>query len=117
MVHEVDKIIPESVDVEQAKRLGVVAKRIPGPGLKHLIERADAAGKADEAIAKLGHLCLALMHVGDGDEIGQAGMRDLMIDQRLRNDAVYLAAGLQHRIGDYAHEAEAPAAIDHVDAA
>ena len=104
-------------DVEQAEGLGVIAERVPRPGLEQLVERADPAGQRDEPVAQLGHLRLALVHVGDGVQLGQAGMRDLMVDQCLRDNAIDLAARLQHRIGDNAHQAEPSAAIDHLDAA
>ena len=40
-----------------------------------------------------------------------------MIDQRLRDHAIDLPAALEHAVGDQAHQAEAPAAVDEVDAA
>ena len=94
MPHEADERRPEAGNVEQGERLGVIAKRVPRPRFEHLVERADAAGQADEGVAQLGHLGLALMHVGDRMELGQAGVRDFLIDQRLRDDAVNLAAGI-----------------------
>src|SRR5687768_9667438 len=45
MVHHLDQIVPEAGDVEQGKRLGVVAQSVPGPRLEQLVERADAAGQ------------------------------------------------------------------------
>ena len=44
-------------------------------------------------------------------------MRDLEIDQRLRDHAISLAAGVHHRVGDHAHQAEPSAAVDETDAA
>ena len=51
MVHEAGQPAPEAVHVEQAEGLGVVAERVPGPRLEQLVQRADAAGKRDEAVA------------------------------------------------------------------
>ena len=44
-------------------------------------------------------------------------MRDLVIDQRLRDDAIGLAAAVEHGVGDDAHQPEPAAAIDEVDPA
>ena len=70
MVHEAGQPVPEAMDVEQAEGLGVIAERVPGPGLEQLVERADPARQGDEAVAQLGHLRLALVHVGDGVKLG-----------------------------------------------
>ena len=51
------------------------------------------------------------------EELGAAAVRDFMVDQRLRDDAIDLAAGVEHGVGDDPHQAEPPAAIDQVDAA
>ena len=74
-------------------------------------------GNRDEGVGQLGHHRLALVHRVDEVQFGEAGMRDLEIDQRLRDHAIDLAARVQHRVGDHAHQAEPPAAIDEADAA
>ena len=83
MIHEGDHPVPEAGDVEQGERLGVIAERVPAPRLEQFVERADAAGHGDEGVGKVGHLRLALVHVGDEVQLGEAGMRDLEVDQRL----------------------------------
>ena len=40
-------------------------------------------GKSEEGVGEIGHLRLALVHRLDDVELGQAGVRDLEIDQRL----------------------------------
>ena len=92
MVEEGDHPVPEAVDVEQGERLGVIAERVPAPRLEQFVERADAAGNGDEGVGQLGHHRLALVHVGDDVELGEAGMGDLEVDQRLRDHAIGLAA-------------------------
>ena len=72
-------------------------------------------GSARKRVGEIGHLRLALVHVGDAVELGEAGVRDLEVDQRGRDDAVDLAAELEHAVGDQAHQAEPAAAVDQVD--
>src|SRR6476620_5114620 len=92
MVDELDHAVPKALDVKQAERLLVIAERVPAPRLEQLVERTDAAGKREESVGQVRHLRLALMHVGDGVELGQAEMRDLDVDQRLWDHAEDLAA-------------------------
>src|SRR3546814_14415893 len=57
------------------------------------------------------------MHRAYNAQLGQPAMRDLLFDQRLRDDANDLATARQHGIGDGAHQADSRAAIDQGDAA
>jgi hypothetical protein len=57
------------------------------------------------------------MHGCDDVQLGTAGVGDLEVDERLRDDAVDAAATGQDLVGDDAHQAAMPAAIDKVDAA
>ena len=50
-------------------------------------------------------------------QFGAAAVRDFMVDQRLRDDAEHLAAGVEHGVGDDPHQPQPAAAIDEVDAA
>src|ERR1043165_3908107 len=43
-------------DVEEAARLLVHAELRPRPDLEDLLDRAEAAGKGDEAVGEIGHL-------------------------------------------------------------
>jgi hypothetical protein len=45
-------------------------------------------------------------------QLGEPGVRHLEVDQELRDDADDLAAGRQGRVGQEAHEPDAPAAVD-----
>src|SRR5205085_7142233 len=77
MFDELDHAVPEAVDIEQAKRLGVIAERVPAPRLEQFVERPDAAGKREEGVGEVSHARLTLVHVGDGVEPGQRWVRDL----------------------------------------
>src|SRR5690348_5626398 len=116
LVDEFDEAVPEAFDVEQAERLLVVAERVPAPRLEEFVERSDPTRKREERVGKLGHPRLALVHRLDDVKLGDAGMRDLDVDERLRDDSVDLAAELEHAIGDQPHEAEPAAAVDQLDA-
>ena len=78
--------------VEQAERLGVQPELRPGVDLEQLLERADPARQRDEAVRELGHQRLALVHRADDVQLGQPGMGDLPVDERLRDHADHLAA-------------------------
>ena len=84
----------------------------PGQHLEHLVERAEAAGQGDETVGQVEHARLALVHVGDDLEPGQAGVGDLPADQLLGDDADDFAAGRECGIGDDAHQADVAAAVD-----
>ena len=48
----------------------------------------------------------------DDADLGQAGVGDFLADQVGRHHAHHLAAGGERRVGDRAHQADTPAAID-----
>jgi len=69
-------------------------------------------GSATKTVGKIGHHRLAFMH-GLGDvKLAQAGVPDLALDQRPRDDADDASAGGERRIGHRAHQADLAAAID-----
>ena len=108
--------LPEAVDVEQRRRLGVQPEHPPGPGLEQLLERAGGAGQRDEGVGELGHPGLALVHRLHDLQPRQAGVGQLVVHQVLGDDADHLAAGGQRGVGDDAHQADVPAAVDDADA-
>ena len=108
--------LPEAVDVEQRGGLGVQAEHPPGPGLEELLEGAGGAGQRDEDVGELGHPGLALVHRAHDVQPRQAGVRQLVVHQVLRDDADHLAAGRQGGVGDDAHQPDVPAAVDDADA-
>src|SRR4051794_5692469 len=116
MVEEAREPVVVAAHVEQPERLGVQAELIPGVDLEQLLERPHAAGQRHERVRELGHQRLALVHRVDHPQIGQPGVRDLAVDQRLRDHADHAAAALQRRVGDGAHQTDARAAVDELDA-
>ena len=97
-------------------RLGVAAELRPGELLDELLERAEAAGQRHEGIGLGEHQLLALMHVVDHDQLLGLDQHMLPLAQEAGNDAGDMAAMMDHRTGDLAHQAEAAAAIDEPDA-
>ena len=85
--------------------------------LEQLVERAEAAGQRREAVRELGHQRLALVQRADHVQLGQAAVRELAVDERLRDHADHLAAGRERPFGDGAHQTDAAAAVDDADPA
>src|SRR5262245_55250093 len=116
VVEELDQAVEVAGDVEDAGGLGVDAQLTPGEDLKIALEGADPAGEDDEGIREVGHLGLPLVHRGDHDEVGNAGVGGLLLHQLLRDDAGHVAAVLVHRVGQLSHDAHAGSAVDQLDA-
>ena len=55
------------------------------------------------------------MHGLDDMKLGAALMRDFGSDQRLGDDADHLSACFKGGVGDRAHQAKAPTAVDDAD--
>lgn len=113
----IDQPVIEVCGVEQTHRLGVVTDLRPAHRLPQFVHRPGAAGQGDEAVGDIGERLFALVHRAHDVKLGAAAMRDLGIDQRLRDHADHLAARLQRRVGNRAHQPQPPAAIDHPDPA
>ena len=60
---------------------------------------------------------LALVERVDDPQVGQAAMGELAIDQPARDHADDLAARLERRVGDRAHQPDPAAAVDDADPA
>ena len=75
-----------------------------------------APGQRDEGVGEVGHPRLALVHRLHDLEPRQAGVRQLVVDQVLRDHPDHLAAGGQRGVGDDAHQPDVTAAVDDADA-
>jgi hypothetical protein len=89
----------------------------PGPRFEQFVHRADAAGQGEERVGQIAHEELALRHRADDVQLRQTCMPDLAIDQHLRNHADDAAAARQRRLGERAHQTDAPAAVHEREAA
>ena len=112
MGEELPEPVPVAFHVEDADRLGVNPELRPREDLEGLLEGAQASGQRDEAVDERRHRGLALVHGAHDAQLGQAGVSELARDERLRDDADGLAAPLEHRVGDDAHEPDGAAAVD-----
>ncbi len=115
MAHEGAQAVIETVDVQQANRLGVDAQLGPGHHLEQLFQRAHPARHGDEAFGQVGHHRFALVHVLDDEQAREARVADFALDEGARDDAGGFAAQTQHFIGDHAHQADLAAAVDEAD--
>ena len=86
------------------------AKLCPRDDLAELLEGAKAAGQCHECIRELRHRRLAVVHRVHDTKIGQRAMRELARDQRVRDHANRVTAGLEHGVGDDTHQANAASA-------
>ena len=67
-------------------------------------------GSATNASASDGHQGLALVHRADHPQVAQAAVRELAVDELLRDHAGRFAAGLEHGVGHDAHQPDRTAA-------
>ena len=114
---EAQQPVVVAIDIEQAQRLVVIAELAPRPDLEQLLEGADAAGQRQERIASLGHHHLALVHRLDDVQLGQAAVAEFAAHEGFGDHADRGGTGGERRVGDHAHQAGAPAAVDKLPAA
>jgi hypothetical protein len=100
------------VHVEHAARLRVNSELRPGDGLKELIERPEATGEHDEAVAGVGHRTLAFMHRFDDQQLGQSAVRDFLCLKRPSDHSANLPAGIHRGVGKNAHQPDLTTAVD-----
>ena len=74
-------------------------------------------GSATKPSDSVGHHRLALVHRGGDPQLGEAGVRDLPVDEVLGDHADDLAPGGERGVRDRAHQADARAAVHQAHAA
>ena len=94
----------------------VVAELNPGDLLHQLLQRTDAARQCDKCVGALEHQHFSLMQRRHLDVFVHPSQRHLVGRHVGRLDAVTRPPGLQRLAGDFAHQADAGAAIDEADA-
>jgi hypothetical protein len=93
----------------------VAAELRPGHLLDQFFQRADAARQRHERVGALEHQALALVHVARDDDFLRLPEHHLAGLQEVRDDAGDLAAMVDDRFGDRAHQADRAAAINQAD--
>lgn len=101
--------IPEAVDVHEDQRLRVEAELALDQDLGELFQRAEAPGQGDEGVAAVGEGGFPAPHVADGVEHVQPLVRDAR--ERVEDDPLDAAAGIERGVGDFAHEPDVGAAV------
>ena len=99
------EVVVVTVQVIQDARSTQVPQRHSGHDLGNLLERARPAGKGDEHIAELNHLGFALGHIARHDKVVDAVMLKLGLDKKARLNTRHVSAGIEHAIGERAHQA------------
>src|SRR3546814_3998097 len=82
----------------------MIAELRPTQRLPQFVHRPRAAGDGDEAVGEIGEALLPLVHRLDDVEFGEAAMRHLGVDERLRDHPDHLAAGVERAVGDRSEE-------------
>ena len=77
VVEELQQVIVEAADVEQADGLRVEFELGPGEDFGELFERAEAAGQGDETVGQVFHECFALVHALDDAQFGEFNFADV----------------------------------------
>ena len=103
--------------VQEAARLPMQAELGPGEHFEEFIERAPPARQRDEAIGKVVHQCLALVHRRDNPQLRQAVVSNFLRDQTFRDDAGDQASAGEDRISDCTHQTDARTPVDNPDPA
>ena len=89
----------------------------PRDDFAELLECPEAARHRDKPVGQCRHRCLALVHRVDDTQVGERAVGELARDERVRNDAYGVAAGVEDGIRDHAHQSDRAAAEDEADAA
>ena len=93
------------------RRACLDAELRPRPRFKQLVQRTGAAGQRRKRVGKRRHHRLPLVHRPDDAKVRQGGVSDLTRLQAIGDHADDIAAGLEHRVGDDAHQADMAAAV------
>ena len=67
--------IKEPVDIQEADRLGMVAKLGPSENLEQLVGGSEAAWQGGKTVGQVGHQGLTLVHGADDMELCQFRVR------------------------------------------
>jgi hypothetical protein len=114
IVEESEEQVEVAADVEERDGLGDRAELVPCQDLEHFVERAVATRHGDEAVGPIAHPRLARVHgVGD-DQLGEAEVGNLPVDQRLRYEARDPPARGERGVGQGAHQSYATATEDEI---
>ena len=97
--------------------LRVQAELRPGHDLANSSSVPNPPGRAMKPSERLGHHRLALVHRMDDVQGGDAVVRELARDERVRDDAGDLPARVEDGVGDDAHQSDVAAAVDEMNPA
>src|SRR5215210_5190050 len=112
LVEERRERLPEAIHVQKTARLLVHAQLRPGKHLGELFERPVAPGQGNEAVGEVGHQLFALVHRADDVEFAEAGVGDLLGNERLGDHTDDLATLLKRRVRHGPHQPDPTAAVD-----
>ena len=110
--HPAKETVEVAIGVQEGSGLAVAADLRPGEHLEHLVERAVAAGQADEGFGQRVHARLAHLDIGHDLQLRQPGGVDqLRALQTVGHHADDPAPRGQRAFRQRAHHAGAPGAV------
>src|SRR5690606_25312087 len=92
------------------------AKLPPGKHFEKFLQGAESTRQRNDAVAKLVHFRLPLMHRVNDEEFCKAFMCNFFGSQKIRQYPCHFSAVLERAVGDSAHEAYFSAAIHQANA-
>ena len=116
VVEHLDQRIEVARDVEHAARPRVDPELGPGDDFEQFLEGAEPARERHECIGELGHQRLALVHRVHDAKRRQPFVRDLALDQGLRNHPDHHSFLREGGVGQAAHQADVGSPVDETDA-
>lgn len=103
--------------VQAAARFVMDPELCPGENFAQFFVGAQPTGESHKGIGEFRHQGFSLVHRGDDPQAGDTTVRQLAIDEHLRNDANDFTAGSESRIRQDAHQAHVAGTIDNANAA
>lgn len=112
---EYEQVFIVGCGVEHCAGFYVERELLPCEDLEELVHGSDAAGHRHKCVSQGGHGHLALVHVGDADEFGQAVVGEFARVEGVWDHSHHRSTGLKNGVRNCTHEAGFAATVDQPD--